>query len=263
MSRSLAMFAVLIHMNMYTQEGYTSETITINGKNIYFEKIGTGEPLLLLHGYGQSSKAWKSYITSFKNDFTVYLIDLPGHGKSDSFTSTLSIKSVAADVNSLLDYLGLTRIKAIGFSFGAEVLFQLALLHPELVTSMISIGSTGSWDVDNFRQTKRSFTFEHRENFPWLIEAQTSEQQIKILFEEFRNYSIQLSDAELEAITTRILLVSGDEDTGVNLNEIMRVKRHLPNCAIWILPNVKHSAHTGVNKEIFIERAKAFLANDN
>ncbi len=246
--------------NLYSQINGESGTITIDGKHIYFEKYGVGEPLVFLHGYGLSSKSWKSYVQDFAQDYTVYLIDLPGHGRSDNFQEDLSVKEVAEDVNKMLDKIGLDSIKAIGFSFGGDILFQLALRNPHLITSMVSVGSVGSWTITDFPQLKESFTYENREQYKWLVEAQTSEEQVKILMEQFQNYTIYLTDEELQQVESDVLIVSGDDDPGVDLFEIARAQKYLSKVDVWILPNVSHSAHTGRNKDAFISRAKAFLA---
>ena len=237
-----------------------SEFVSLNGKNIYYEIYGKGKPLLLLHGYTLSSKSWKPYIADFEKEYEVYLVDLTGHGRSDAFKTDLSIKSVANDVNSLVQYLKLDRIKAIGFSFGGDVLFQLALIKPSLIEAMITIGAVGTWSITDFPEYQKAFTFENRANFKWLAEAHGSDEKIKALMEQFNNYTIKVSDEELQSISTEVLILMGDDDEGMDFEELARVKRNLPNSDIWILPNVAHGAHEGKNKDEFILRAKAFLA---
>jgi alpha-beta hydrolase superfamily lysophospholipase len=53
-----------------------SEYVSINDIEIYYETYGEGEPLMLLHGFTQSSVAWEKYIKEYSDDFEVYLIDL-------------------------------------------------------------------------------------------------------------------------------------------------------------------------------------------
>jgi pimeloyl-ACP methyl ester carboxylesterase len=82
---------------------------------------GKGEPLLLLHGYTQSSKYWQSYLPAYTDNFEVYVIDLLGHGKSSPFKEPLSIKNAAKDVEALTRYLKLESVKGIGYSYGGDV----------------------------------------------------------------------------------------------------------------------------------------------
>ena len=246
----------------YSQSSGKSEIVNINGKNIYYEVHGEGEPLFLLHGYTLSSKSWKDYIKNFSNDYEVYLIDLTGHGKSDAFKETLSIKSVAEDLNGLTNYLGLSEIKAIGFSFGGDVLYQLALINPTLIESMITIGAVGTWTVNDFPEYQKTFTFEKRDDFPWLIENHVTDEKIEALMTQFKNYTVKISDQELQSIKPEVLIMLGDDDEGMSWEEVIRVKKNLPNSDLWVLPNVSHGAHEGETKEDFIIKAKAFLSKE-
>ena len=237
-----------------------SELVSVRGKKLYYEKHGKGTPLIFLHGYSLSSNHWKPYVADFKHDYEVYLIDLTGHGKSDPFEETLSIKEVAKDLDALLQYLQLDNIKAIGFSFGGDVLFHLALLRPSLIESMITIGAVGTWDVNDFPQYLQGYTFENREKFPWLKESHESEQHIKGLMDQFKHYTVYLTEENLSAIQPEVLVMMGDDDEGMDFAELARVKKHLPNSDIWVLPNVSHGAHQGENKGEFVAVSKQFLS---
>jgi len=215
--------------------------------------------LLLLHGYSQTSNSWNPYVKDYEEEYEVYLIDLTGHGKSETFKETLSIKSVAEDLNLLINHLKLDKIKAIGFSFGGDVLFQLALINSSLIESMITIGAVGTWNVDDFSQHLQTFTFKNRTNFPWLIDHD-SDEKVKAIMGQFKNYKVKLSNEELRSIKPEVLIMIGDDDEGINFNEIARVKNYLPKSDIWILPNVAHGAHKGKTKSEFILKSKAFLS---
>ena len=245
---------------IFSQIPKKSESVLINGKNIYYEVYGEGTPLFLLHGYTLSSKSWFPYVKDFEEEYEVYLVDLTGHGKSETFKEDLSIKSVAEDVNSLVHYLKLDKIQAIGFSFGGDILYQLALMNPSLIESMITIGAVGTWTVDDFPEYKKAFTFENRGNFPRLAADHVTDAKIKALMEQFSNYTIRLTNEELQAIKPEVLIMMGDDDEGMDIEEIVRVKKSLPKSDLWILPNVAHGAHEGENKDEFIVKAKAFLS---
>lgn len=246
--------------NIYSQTPKKSESVLVNGKNIYYEIYGEGKPLFLLHGYTLSSKSWLEYVNDFDKEYEVYLIDLTGHGKSETFKKDLSIKSVAADLNSLVEYLKLDKIKAIGFSFGGDVLYQLALINPSLIESMITIGAVGSWTVDDFPEYKKAFKFENRSDFPWLTKYHITDEKIKSLMDQFKNYIVHITNEELQTIKPEVLIMLGDDDEGMNLEEVVRVRKHLPNSDLWILPNVSHGAHEGETKDEFIEKSKVFLS---
>jgi len=253
---------LLMFTTVLSQTTKKSESVLINGKILYYEIYGEGEPLFLLHGYTQSSVSWKPYVKDYENDYEVYLIDLTGHGKSEPFKEDLSIRSVADDLNSLIQYLQLEKIKAIGFSFGGDVLYQLALINPTVITSMVTIGAVGTWTINDFQEYLEVFTFENRNDFPWLRTSHEGEEQIKGMMDQFKNYTVKLSDAELQRIQPEVLIMIGDDDEGMDFEEIARVKKNLPKSDLWVLPNVAHGAHEGETKEEFVMKSKAFLAKE-
>jgi pimeloyl-ACP methyl ester carboxylesterase len=255
-------FIILILMSTlsFSQIPKKSESVLVNGKNIYYEIYGEGEPLFLLHGYTLSSKSWLPYVEDYHEEYEVYLVDLTGHGKSEAFKESLSIKSVAEDLNFLVQYLKLDKIKAIGFSFGGDVLYQLALINPSLLESMITIGAVGSWTVNDFPEYQKAFTFENRANFPWLLTDHGTDDKIKALMDQFKNYTVKVSDEELQTLKPEVLIMIGDDDQGMDLEEVVRVKKNLPKSDLWILPNVAHGAHEGETKDEFIIKSKVFLA---
>jgi len=261
MKRILLFLMILSFFNIaYSQTPKKGELVSVRGKKLYYEKYGKGTPLIFLHGYSLSSNHWKTYVPDFKHDYEVYLIDLTGHGKSDPFKEDLSIKEVAKDLQALIQYLQLDKIQAIGFSFGGDILYHLALLDPSLIQSMITIGAVGTWDVNDFPQYMEGYTYENKDNFPWLKTSHESDAQIKGLMEQFKNYTVYLSDEDLAQIKPEVLVMMGDDDEGMDFTELARVKKNLPNSDVWVLPNVSHGAHQGDNKEEFVAISKRFLS---
>jgi len=255
------LIGVLMSSKCPANQPTTAETVIINGKNIYYEVYGKGTPLLLLHGYTQSSDSWRDHLNDYIAEYQVYLVDLPGHGKSDAFTETLSIKKVAVELNMLIQHLKLDKIDALGFSYGGDVLYQLALINPALIESMVTIGSLGSWSIKDYPEIEKSFTYEIAKDYPWIKGAHKSDEQVRIMFEQFKNYSIRLSNDDLKRIKTNVLIVAGDNDLGVPLEEVIRSRKYLPNSDLWIIPNVGHGGHDAENKKAFVRVSKVFLTD--
>ena len=253
---------ILMTSNLFSQTHKKSESVPVNGKKIYYEIYGEGDPLVLLHGYSLSSKSWRPYISDFDKEYEVYLIDLTGHGMSEPFKEDLSIEGVAQDLNALIQYLKLDKIKAIGFSFGGDVLYQLALLTPNLIESMITIGAVGTWDVNEFPQYLKEYTYEKKDSFPWLEASHKSTDHVKGILDQFKNYTVRLSDEEIRQIQPEVMVIMGDDDEGMSFEEVARLKKHLAKSDIWILPNVSHGAHEGENKAEFVSKAKKFLSKN-
>lgn len=238
-----------------------SETVTLNGVNIYYEVYGKGEPLFLLHGFTQSSKSWLQFVPHYVDDFEVYLIDLKGHGKSGMFTENLSIKSVASDVDALMRYLKFDSINAIGFSYGGDVLVQLALMNPALIKSMIIIGACGSWTSSEFPEWVEYLSYRNLENLSWMREQQTSDEQIKSILDQVVNYNIIVTKEDLKSIRAKTLIVVGDKEDSITSECILSAKDNIPNSFLWIVPNTSHSAHKDKNQNDFVRISKDFFNN--
>lgn len=248
-------------MNSISPTPKITEKVTLEGSSIYYEVYGKGEPLFLLHAFTQSSISWLPFVNEYVSDYEVYLVDLKGHGKSGLFTEKVSVKSAAEDLKALIEYLNLDRIKAIGYSYGGEILFQLALLDPELIKSMIIVGSCGTWNAKDFPDFVEYLSYKNINNLPWIREQQTSEEQVISILNQVPNYAITLSEEELKGIKTTTLLVTGDKDPATPLKCVLKTKNNLPDAYLWVVPNTEHGAHKDENKEEFIRISKEFLSD--
>ena len=88
---------------------------------------------------------------------------------------------------------------------------------------------------------------------------QTSDNQLRAILDHFENYTVELSDDQLKNIQAKTLIILGDDDESIPLEEVSRARKNLPESDLWILPNSPHKAHEGKNKEKFIRISKAFL----
>ena len=99
-----------------------------------------------VHGAGGSSSIWFKQIREFQKHFNVLLLDLRGHGDSNSqikkaFKQKYTFKSIANDVLEVLDHLQIKASHFVGISLGTIVIRQLAEMHPKRVKSMIMGGA--------------------------------------------------------------------------------------------------------------------------
>lgn len=262
MKFSFILFVTLLSAGAgFSQSPKKAEVVSLNGTNIYYEVYGKGEPLILLHGYTLSTKAWLPYISDYVNDFEIYLIDLNGHGKSGLSKEKLSIASVAKDINALIKHLKLKNINAIGFSYGGNVLFQLALLDSALIKSMITIGACGNWNAKEHPDFVEYLSYKNIDNLKWIREHQSNESQIKVLLDQLPDRTLSLiSDKELKKIRAKTLIVFGDRDSVTPVESITFARTYLPHSYLWILPNTGHGAHEGKNKIHFVRVSREFFS---
>lgn len=98
------------------------QSIRVNGFEMYYEIHGTGEPLVLLHGFFTSSDTWAEVIPDVKKDYRVIVPDLRGHGRSTNPSKEFTHRQSALDVYALLDELGVHRFRSMGISSGGMTL---------------------------------------------------------------------------------------------------------------------------------------------
>ena len=129
---------------------------------IFVEQLGNGPALVLLHGWGLHGGLWGPLIDELAENFTVVLVDLPGHGYSEKLqaltveTMAMAVEAAIADIEQPATILG--------WSMGAFVAFELAHRFPGRFNRLVWIAGTPSfvkqpgWDVGMVPQTLESFS---------------------------------------------------------------------------------------------------------
>jgi 2-succinyl-6-hydroxy-2,4-cyclohexadiene-1-carboxylate synthase len=111
----------------------------LNGLEFNLEMEGDGPPLLLLHGFTGSLRAWDDLRARMRLDAQLIALDLIGHGQSASppETGRYSLEWCARDLLSLLDALHIARASVLGYSMGGRVALHFGVAHPERIRTLI------------------------------------------------------------------------------------------------------------------------------
>ena len=124
----------------------------VNGIDIYYQIIGDGEPLLLIHGHGSSSRDWEYQVDYFAKDYRVITVDVRGCGKSSKPSGPYSLRLFAEDVAALLDKIDIGIAHVVGISMGGMIAFELALGFPQLVKSMVVVNGYPETRVETWNE---------------------------------------------------------------------------------------------------------------
>jgi pimeloyl-ACP methyl ester carboxylesterase len=108
-------------------------TVAVNGIDIYFERSGSGQPLLFLNGSGATLDTSGLLIAPFAERFDVVAHDQRGLGRSSVPAGPYAMADYAADAAGLLDAVGWERCRVVGISFGGMVAQELAVTWPERI----------------------------------------------------------------------------------------------------------------------------------
>lgn len=121
--------------------GLPSETgfLTVQGAPLYYEVTGQGQPLLFIHAGIADSRMWDEQFLVFAQDYRVIRYDLRGFGKSQFPAGSFANYE---DPAALLHSLNVEKTHVIAVSFGGKVAVDFALLHPEMVSSLVLVAPT-------------------------------------------------------------------------------------------------------------------------
>jgi pimeloyl-ACP methyl ester carboxylesterase len=118
-------------------ETIVSRTAEIDGAKLHYLTAGHGTPLILLHGYAETSLMWKPIIPVLAERFTVIAPDLPGIGDSDIPADGLDMKNAAVRIHDLAKSLGVQKAEVVGHDIGLMVAYAYAAQFPTEVTKLV------------------------------------------------------------------------------------------------------------------------------
>jgi pimeloyl-ACP methyl ester carboxylesterase len=111
-------------------------------RTLFCEKIGTGSPLVFLHGFCETHQIWDSFIEELTPHFTILLFDLPGFGSSRPLNRQFTIDEVGREVIAELDHLKIDSCVVVGHSLGGYVALAMQSIRPTLFAGIVLFHST-------------------------------------------------------------------------------------------------------------------------
>ena len=247
---------------------------------LFYETCGAGEPLILIPGFGSGAWTWFRQTEELSKDFRVITFDPRGIGKSKTGANdlqNLSMKTFVEDILGLLDFLKIEKAHILGASFGGFVAQEFALSFPERVDKLILACTTagGKNHVSPDIEILRSFTpdlnlplgerirkfFRPAFTEEFNVEHAAEVGQVCRLREANEvaeaTYSAQLHTAftfdlenKIGAIEHETLVLTGDRDNLVPMQNSVNLANKLPNAVLKIIKNGSHM--------FFIENADEF-----
>ena len=171
------------------------------GARIFYEVEGTGNALVLLHGFLENSTMWKSLIPSLSKRNKVISIDLLGHGKSDCLGYVHSMELFSETIEAVLKHLKIRKCTLIGHSLGGYVALAFVDKNPAKVKGLCLLNSTSNEDSEERKDIRTRANKMVQTNFESMVKLSIS----NLFYQE--NITLFTSEIEIlkkEALTTSL-----------------------------------------------------------
>src|SRR5215208_2944232 len=138
-------------------------TIKMRDVSLFFDVIGHGDPLLLMHG-GPGADHWTLLpFERLADPFTLIFYDHRGNGRSvGAPVTSMTWENLTADADALRQRLGFDKWAVLGHSFGGKVALEYALRYPQSLSHLVLLDTGGDswWDQENAPEllAKRGFS---------------------------------------------------------------------------------------------------------
>lgn len=220
-----------LHAQTVQLEGITGQGayLQVNGIQIYYEIFGEGEPLLILHGNGGSTRGRHHIIPDLAKDYQVIAMDSRCHGKSDCPTTELNYQGMAEDAHALMKHLGHDKYTIWGHSDGGILGLILGYKHPEQIRSMLISGANIRPDSTALQAKLVEFVQRYEE-----IPDDRLKRQIKLMA-----FHPNIPIAKIKEVAVPVVLMVGDRDA-VKMEHTLEIFKALPRANLCVLPGTTH-----------------------
>ena len=215
--------------------------IKVNKIELYYEKYGTGKPIILIHGNQESHEIFDKLIEKLKINYEVFAIDSRCHGKSEN-PKEISYNLMSDDIIQFIKELNINKPILYGFSDGGIVGLLVAIKEPNLLSNLIISGANISPNVFTALDlilTKLFYFF-------------TRSKYIKMMLDE-PNIPIE----DLQKITTPVHILAGEKDV-IKLEHTQLIANNIKNSTLEIIKNENHGSYI-IHSEKLYEIIKKYI----
>ncbi|HEY0065992.1 MAG TPA: alpha/beta hydrolase [Flavisolibacter sp.] len=205
--------------------------------------------LILLHGALGSSEQLKTLEQSLSDNYQVHIPDLPGHGGT-GLQQEFSIHFFAQYLEEYIEQHNLKRASVFGYSMGGYVAMYLAVQRPELISKIITLATKWTWSEEiTAREVKMLQPEVIEQKLPQFAQAlvqRHAPDDWKELLHKTADMMLQmgknnpLKHEDLAQVTTPSLIMLGDRDKMVSLQETVEAYQHIPSAQMAVLPKTSH-----------------------
>jgi pimeloyl-ACP methyl ester carboxylesterase len=234
--------------------------LNVSGKNVYYRYtfghcilnlyLSVMQPLILLHGAIGAAAQLAPLADALSAHYSVHTLHFTGHGGRPYGTEQFSMKLFANDILGFMEEQRLEKASIFGYSMGGFAGMCLAKDHPDKVDKIITLATKYHWDPaiaakeiqmlnpDKIEQKVPAFAATLRDLHAPNDWKDVLKKTADMMTALGNDNTLKLADHS--SISTPALLLLGDRDKMVSLDETVAVYKALPNAQMGILPNTPH-----------------------
>ena len=243
------------------------KTILYQSKKIFYQSIGNGRPVMLVHGFGEDGNVWGKQVEYVKDKYLLIVPDLPGSGKSE-MTDDMSMEGMAEVLHSIIHEENIDRCTVIGHSMGGYITLALVESYWNHVNAFGLFHSTAFADTDEKKEVRKKgieFIKQHgafeflKTSIPNLFSPNSKSlipNSINEFIDSLKDFTPQALISYYNAMINRpdrtailkntenpVLFIAGEHDNAIPLNDILK-QCHLPEKSYFHV--LKKSGHMGM-----------------
>ena len=238
--------------------------------NLYFQKIGKGKDLIMLPGWGHDVSSFWPVVDLLKDNLTLWLLDLPGFGRSDPPPQTWTLENYAEEIAKFIKDQKIKKPVLLGHSFGGSVVIKLTSKYPNLVSKLILEASSGIRPKPTLLNRAYSLIAKTLKLFPnllnfkerirnWFYKMIGSDYlTTDLLKKTFQKVIRQDLSEEAKKIDRETLIIWGEDDKTLPLEQGEKLYQLIKNSRLEVLENCGHAPHIK-NPYLFTNYVKDFI----
>lgn len=230
----------------------------VNGLKINYVTAGTGEPVLLLHGWGSSIVPYKNLIEQLAQKYFVIALDMPGFGGSEEPKQPGGVDDYVDFVLEFLKQFDIKSLSLVGHSFGGRVIIKMANRSlPFSIKRIVLIDSAGIKPAPSPKGSKRQKRYKRIKRFfstkimKALFPDALEKARIKFGSADYvaaspmmRQCLVKVVNEDLSGLLPGIkaptLLVWGENDMDTPLTDGQRMEKDIPDAGLAVIKNAGH-----------------------